>query len=377
MAAFAKAHMLKGHFKALQAPCQSPDATVGCGARETPHELTHPGALPPADRPRSVTIVQIIPWAAIIALLAMLLFQQFATVMLRLRRQVRCRGVVHRMCTALVTTAERGGGDDRHDQSIDEGGAAVPIPMALKGELDRLHVKFCTAAFIATDPIQIPHRFTEKADIEIMGFLAALLSFGSRRSFLPKLHHLCDVIALSAPSPFAFIQEYGPQLPPSLTAFRYRYFTALHLHDVFRFLQQAYACHGGLHGIAVAAYRGTGDVLGILQGLRAAFLASQPQHPHSVWFVGNPKTSACKKLNMFLRWMVRQDAVDFGLWPEISPAHLLLPLDVHSFAACQQFGLLRRPLQGCHVPGTEGSPTHIAGLHRPFAPAPCAVPLWR
>eukprot|EP00667_Euglena_gracilis_P012778 EG_transcript_13149 len=219
-----------------------------------------------------------------------------------------------------------------------------PGTLALKAELDLLYGKYCTAAFIATDPIQIPHRYTDKADIEIMAFLAALLSFGGRRGFLPKLLQLCDVIAQAAPSPSAFVLQYDADaaVPPALAAFQYRYFTAAHLHDVLRFLKHAYTQRGGLHGIALAAYCDTGDVTAVLHAFRSAFLASQPWHPGSVRFVGDPRSSACKKLNMFLRWMVRRDAVDFGLWPEIAPAHLYLPLDVHSFAACQRLGLTQR-----------------------------------
>jgi len=204
-----------------------------------------------------------------------------------------------------------------------------------------LYQSYCTAAFIPTDPIRVPHRFTVESDREIMGFLAAMLAFGSRSQFLPKLDTLCDAITAAADSPTAFIRQYDI-LPPSLQDFTYRFFTAANLRDILQFLHVVYCDRGGLRPIAVAGYRRTGDALGALEDLREAFLQSGPLDPRSVTFLGDPRTSACKKANMFLRWMVRRDAVDFGLWSEIPPSALYLPLDTHSFRTSRRLGLTAR-----------------------------------
>jgi len=211
--------------------------------------------------------------------------------------------------------------------------------LSLKAKLDFLYKKYATPAFIDTDPIQFPHRYNDKADIEIIGFLSAILAFGGRKGFIPKLEMLTKQIESSGVSPLEFILAYDDTMRPQFRSFKYRFFTSDNLHDYFIFLKFIYTQHNGLHGVVLDAYMRTGDLRDSIQSLRTRFLESTPTSHKSINFIGNPKSSACKKVNMFLRWMVRKDAVDFGLWTEIPTSKLYLPLDVHSFQNSQALGL--------------------------------------
>ena len=211
--------------------------------------------------------------------------------------------------------------------------------LSLKADLDFLYNTYATPAFIDTDPIQFPHRYTNKADIEIIGFVSAILAFGGRKGFIPKLEILTKQIESSGLSPSEFIFAYDDTMKPEFRSFKYRFFTSDNLHDYLMFLKSIYTHHNGLHGVVRDEYMRTGDLRDSIQSLRTRFLESSPTSPKSINFIGNPKSSACKKMNMFLRWMVRKDAVDFGLWTEIPTSKLYLPLDVHSFQNSQALGL--------------------------------------
>ncbi len=206
--------------------------------------------------------------------------------------------------------------------------------------------------FIPNDPISIPHQFSQQQDIEIMGFWAAVLAWGQRKTIINKCNEL---IRLMDGAPYDFVRNHQPlDLKPFLH-FKHRTFNATDTLYFLHFFQQFYAEHASLEEAFVPA---------------ASVTLPQPErHPafpaeqalvrfHEVFFsledapartrkhVATPaRKSSCKRLNMFLRWMVRKDAngVDFGIWNRLSPAALVCPCDVHVERVARKLGLLQRP----------------------------------
>ncbi len=196
-------------------------------------------------------------------------------------------------------------------------------------------------AFIAEDPISIPHRFTAKEDIEISGFLTALISWGRRPAILKsalKLMHLMDN------APYEFITQHNEKDLKRLTGFVYRTFNSSDLLFLVEALRQVYLEQGGLEKVFENRFRETGSVKGAITGLRAELLKTTHLTRSEKHLAAPEKGSAAKRINMFLRWMVRRDdkGVDFGLWEDIPPSALMIPLDVHSGNTARQLGLLQR-----------------------------------
>lgn len=191
------------------------------------------------------------------------------------------------------------------------------------------------ALFIETDPIQIVHRFEKKEDIEIVGFLMATIAWGNRKSIITSGERIIEIMEND---PHAFICNYKSFDSP----FVHRTFDAADLDAFFRNLGALYE-YGGLE----AAFREDPDLPGVMGRIvqfRKAFTAADfPDRTQK--HIANPlKGSSAKRLNMYLRWMVRNDkkGVDFGIWNNISPAELHLPLDVHTGNVARKLGLLTR-----------------------------------
>jgi uncharacterized protein (TIGR02757 family) len=205
----------------------------------------------------------------------------------------------------------------------------------LKEYLDFKTQQYNSAAFVATDPIQIPHRFTKKEDIEIIGFLVATIAWGQRPTIIKNGERLLDIMDHS---PYEFIQNYTTQ---DLT-FVHRTFNAVDLDFFFRALKNIYT-DGGLE-MAFSKHSEIAGIKGRIVHFREKFLQT-PHEKRSEKHISNPaKNSAAKRINMFLRWMVREDlqGVDFGIWKSISPSELYLPLDVHTSNNARALGLITR-----------------------------------
>ncbi|HNY02878.1 MAG TPA: TIGR02757 family protein [Bacteroidales bacterium] len=199
--------------------------------------------------------------------------------------------------------------------------------------------RFNQPGFIPLDPISIPHRFSKKEDIEIAGFLTATLSWGNRRSILNSASRLLD---LMENAPHDFVMQAGDRERARVIRFYHRTFNGDDALFFLSALTGIYREYGGLEPLfSVAAERGMKEAIA---HFRRCFLAGEHLARSEKHLPDPEKGSAAKRLNMFLRWMVRDDGrgVDFGLWKSIPAAVLLCPLDVHSGRVARSLGLLSR-----------------------------------
>ena len=196
-------------------------------------------------------------------------------------------------------------------------------------------------SFISTDPISIPHSFTGKEDIEISGFLTALISWGQRKSIVKSGKKLMN---LMGNKPHQFVLNAGRKELEDISDFVYRTFNGDDLLFLIAALKEIYLHKGGLEQIATTGFEKTGDIKGAIIEIRNTLLQT-PHLKRSEKHLADPqKGSAAKRINMFLRWMVRKDnnGVDFGIWEKIPQSRLMCPLDVHSGNTARALGLLKR-----------------------------------
>lgn len=195
-------------------------------------------------------------------------------------------------------------------------------------------------SFIENDPVRIPHRYTTKEDIEISGFLTATISWGNRKMILRNATRMMELLD---DSPYDFILNAEPSDMKRLEGFVHRTFNSGDLLYFIQAMKQIYTTAGGLETI-FNRHQTHNSLQPAIHQLNTIFF----QLPHikgTERHVSDPdKNSAAKKINMFLRWMVRKDnrGVDFGIWEHISPSILSCPLDVHSGNIARKLGLLNR-----------------------------------
>ena len=195
--------------------------------------------------------------------------------------------------------------------------------------------------FIAEDPISIPHRFSQKEDIEVSGFLTAIISWGRRPAILKSAQKLMQLMDYA---PYEFIIGADSLDLKRITGFVYRTFNSSDLLFLIEALRHLYLGKGGLESVCRSYFRETGEIKGLITGLRRELLGTTHLVRSEKHLAAPAKGSAAKRINMFLRWMIRRDdkGVDFGLWKSISPAALMIPLDVHSGNTARGLGLLQR-----------------------------------
>jgi len=201
--------------------------------------------------------------------------------------------------------------------------------------------KYNTLSFIELDPISIPHKFTLKEDIEIAGLLTATLSWGNRKAILKSANQLMQWMDNS---PYDFIINHSENELKPFEKFVYRTFNGTDCQFFIKSLQNIYQNHNGIEQVFTTAYKNNSKIEEAIFHFRTIFL-SIPHESRSEKHFANPnKGSSAKRLNMYLRWMVRNDncGVDFGVWKNISPADLMIPLDVHSGTIARKLGLLQR-----------------------------------
>lgn len=208
----------------------------------------------------------------------------------------------------------------------------------LKEFLDEKAEFYETLKFIESDPIQIPHLFSKKEDIEISGFLAATIAWGQRPTIIRNATFLVENMDMA---PYDFISNFKEEDLESFSNFKHRTFNFDDLKTFFLSLQNIYKNRGGLE--TVLSQDPENMALNISLFKKTFFetdhLARTQKH------VSDPlKGSAAKRLNMYLRWMVRSSAkgVDFGIWSKLKPQNLYLPLDVHTGNVSRKLGLLKR-----------------------------------
>jgi uncharacterized protein (TIGR02757 family) len=206
----------------------------------------------------------------------------------------------------------------------------------LKPVLDRLYTEF-NHADSAADPIQIVRRFSRADDREIVGFVAAALAFGRVSSVLQSIGR---VLAVIGPAPAAYIRRFDPRRDgPAFAGIVHRWTREADIVAMLWLLRQMLDRAGSVEGFFLEGYdAGADDIADALDSfstramaldLKAAY-GRVPKRPGVCYFFPRPSAgSACKRLNLFLRWMVRNDALDLGIWTRVSAAKLIVPLDTH------------------------------------------------
>lgn len=210
----------------------------------------------------------------------------------------------------------------------------------IKSFLDFKVEQYNNPEFIETDPIFIPHQFSKKEDIEISGFLTATIAWGNRKSILVNASRM---MALLDNAPFDFVMNHEQSDLKSLENFVHRTFNGSDLQFFITSLQNIYLNHEGPEEI-FSNYALKDNLQPAIHEFRKIFF--QIDHlDRTKKHVSDPfKNSAAKRINMFLRWMVRKDhaGVDFGIWKQITPSQLSCPLDIHSGNTARKLGLLSR-----------------------------------
>jgi len=210
----------------------------------------------------------------------------------------------------------------------------------LKDFLDFKVAEYNQPLFIETDPIQIPHLFQKKEAIEIAGFLTATIAWGNRKSILKNAHQLME---LMDQAPYDFITNHKEKDLERFSGFVHRTFNEHDLRYFLTSLKNIYKNHQGLEGV-FTKYSSEKSTQQAIHHFKNVFF-ELPHLSRTTKHVSDPlKNSAAKRLNMFLRWMVRNDTekIDFGLWKNITPAALSCPLDVHSGNVARKLNLLKR-----------------------------------
>lgn len=208
----------------------------------------------------------------------------------------------------------------------------------LKEFLDEKVLLYNNPSFIVDDPVQIPHLYTQKEDIEIAGFLSATIAWGNRKMIIKNAHKMMEVMGNS---PYDFVMNHNENHLDALEGFVHRTFNSIDLATFIQALQHIYLNHGGLEGVF------SDSALPLqtrISNFKTLFFEIQHQSRTQKHISDPLKGSAAKRINMYLRWMVRNDnaGVDFGLWKGVSPSELSCPLDVHSGNMTRKLGILKR-----------------------------------
>lgn len=210
----------------------------------------------------------------------------------------------------------------------------------LKEFLDFKVEQYNNTNFIETDPIQIPHGYMLKEDIEISGFLTSTIAWGNRKSIINNSKRLMKLLD---DSPYDFVINHKESDLANLESFVHRTFNGVDCIQFIRSLKHIYVIHGGLEAI-FEKHVENNSLQAAISKFKQLFFEIDHQ-PRSTKHVSDPlKNSAAKRINMFLRWMIRQDpsGVDFGIWKSIPPSTLSIPLDVHTGNIARKLGMLNR-----------------------------------
>ena len=210
----------------------------------------------------------------------------------------------------------------------------------LKEFLDAKVIQYNHPEFLESDPIQIPHLFTLKEDIEISAFLTATIAWGNRKSIISNAHKMME---LMDHAPYDFIQNHQEDDLDKLQNFVHRTFNGVDLVYFVKSLKNIYQYRGGLEGVFTSNIHKKSIQPAISKFKEVFFEIPHPKR--TTKHISDPiKGSAAKRINMYLRWMVRDNTtgVDFGLWKDIPTSILSCPLDVHSGNVARKLGLLKR-----------------------------------
>lgn len=211
----------------------------------------------------------------------------------------------------------------------------------IKELLDQKLLEFNRPGFIGDDPVCIPHRYTRKEDIEVAGLLAATIAWGRRDLIVRAAGNMMELLW---DAPHDFVTQASAKELAALDRFVYRTFQGPDLRGMVMGLRRIYAEEGGLEQVFRLRPDATDTYAGIVR-YREAMLAAEGFAPRTAKHIADPGAGAsAKRLNMYLRWMVRKDGagVDFGIWHSLRPDQLICPLDTHTGNVGRKLGLLQR-----------------------------------
>ena len=216
----------------------------------------------------------------------------------------------------------------------------------IKKILDQKVKQYNKLDFIANDPICIPHQFTKQQDIEIAGLLAAIFAWGNRTTIINKSNELLDRMDRS---PYDFCVQHSPKDLKKIIGFKHRTFNDTDALYCIEFFKKHYSKHQSLES-AFFNNQINGQKINSAEAalvhFQSYFMSLEDAPKRTQKHIASPTNgSTCKRLNMFLRWMIRKDhtGVDFGIWKSIKPAALIMPIDVHVARVSRILGILKRP----------------------------------
>ncbi|MBZ0157456.1 MAG: TIGR02757 family protein [Alphaproteobacteria bacterium] len=226
----------------------------------------------------------------------------------------------------------------------------------LKSVLDRLYAEYDFAARMLFDPIEFPHRYTDPADIEVTGFISCCLAYGKVELFKPVLESIFDRMSRKEKSPRDFLLRFDAGKQRDLFAgVQYRFNRNGDILSLFHVLHRLLSRHGSLEAVFMKHYsKSDSTVGGGLTGLveEALSIDTSPVYGENrkpygfLQFFPSPgRGSACKRMNLFLRWMVRDRDIDFGIWKGVSKNKLVIPLDTHIARIAKCLGFTKRSSQ--------------------------------
>ncbi len=214
-------------------------------------------------------------------------------------------------------------------------------PTELKELLEELHDRFNREEFIENDPISIPHRYSTHEDREIAGFLAATIAWGNRKAIVKSANRMMGYMD---DRPYDFVMNASSEELKNLESYVHRTFNGLDFRDFVMCLRGVCQRHGGVGAYFEKRYLECESIATVLSDFRLEFFGIEHQPRCEKHLSSIDKGAACKRTNMYLRWMVRRDnrGVDFGEWSSIPMSALYIPLDVHSGNVARTLGILTR-----------------------------------
>lgn len=217
----------------------------------------------------------------------------------------------------------------------------------LKEVLERLYAKYNRSEFIPPDPLQFLYKYSNPADREVVGFLSAALAYGKVEQIEKSL---TDLFSRVGSSPHIFVRDFGEAEREKLSSFKHRFTTGQNISDLLQVLKDVFEQKGCIENYFLLGYSETDrNIIPALSKFSKSLLAMHAnRHSGQIsgglkYLLADPSAgSACKRLNLFLRWMVRKDEVDPGLWSSIDKAKLIVPVDVHMSRLCRILGFHSR-----------------------------------
>lgn len=217
----------------------------------------------------------------------------------------------------------------------------------IRDALERLYVKYNHRDLIKPDPLQFVYRYDKPSDMEIVAFLAADLAYGRVEQIQKSLTNL---FGRMGKSPYAFVKGFGKAERKKLSGFKHRFTTDLDISDLLVLLKKVLSRYGNIEEFFIQGYSpGDKNIIPALSQFCSSLLEMySAEHNEKTsrgikYLLASPaKGSACKRLNLFLRWMVRDDNVDTGLWKSIDKAKLVVPIDVHMSRLCKILGFYNK-----------------------------------